>query len=622
MKKLILGILLILFSIGLKAQHTGTFRKVRTDSIAGLYDTLHFTDEEGSSVYFLTRNDSLFISDAGGEVAFAKLITTTNDTIRVNDSININNIWYSSFSSVAGSKNQIQINGDGIFDASSNLTWNDTTLVVNSSIGTSNMNIGDSAGYSSSSGSSYNTFIGRSAGKNTFDVDYMTCLGFWAGREASGSFWSTYIGYLAGSKQTSGNNCTYIGSRAGENATSSAGGTFIGGFSGNSVTDGLRNTLIGADAGRNITTGDDNVFVGYQSGYNNNKNDNVCIGYQSGYNALDRNVMIGYLAGFSENGSDKLYIENTNSTSPLIYGEFDNDLVRINGDLDVTGDFDFSGTINIAGLTDSTLHLESNDGNSDFQVEMKDNNSIVNVSSQGDITLQSNQTDPPWFNTSSIQIRPTYGAGDIQAIRLLTQGYDDVQNSRIECLDSIITLGHADNNTWSNPLKLSLSTYNDQTAKLSITDNNIYINSSLAVSDTSVYNISYVDVNAGAEYEHAQAAVHPATANSKVYCGINIPSMKFGNAVVIKQITVYYYTDVSGDDWDFELYSSDNDGTITSHIDIDDIGNGETGNSFINILSSDETLTDFSYTISFDVNNTNLDTDVLFYNIRIVYTNN
>jgi hypothetical protein len=46
-------------------------------------------------------------------------------------------------------------------------------------------------------------------------------------------------------------------------------------------------------------------------------------------------VLIGYEAGNAETGSNKLYIENSNSTTPLIYGEFDNDILRVNGTLQV-----------------------------------------------------------------------------------------------------------------------------------------------------------------------------------------------------------------------------------------------------------------------------------------------
>jgi hypothetical protein len=36
--------------------------------------------------------------------------------------------------------------------------------------------------------------------------------------------------------------------------------------------------------------------------------------------------VLGILAGSQETGSNKLYIDNTNTTTPLIYGDFSSDL--------------------------------------------------------------------------------------------------------------------------------------------------------------------------------------------------------------------------------------------------------------------------------------------------------
>jgi hypothetical protein len=47
-------------------------------------------------------------------------------------------------------------------------------------------------------------------------------------------------------------------------------------------------------------------------------------------------VFLGYQAGQNETNSDRLYIDNTNTTTPLIYGEFDNNRVKINGDFQLT----------------------------------------------------------------------------------------------------------------------------------------------------------------------------------------------------------------------------------------------------------------------------------------------
>ncbi len=51
----------------------------------------------------------------------------------------------------------------------------------------------------------------------------------------------------------------------------------------------------------------------------------------------DKNVFIGTSAGYNETGSNKLYIDNSSTSSPLIYGDFGTADLTINGDLTVTG---------------------------------------------------------------------------------------------------------------------------------------------------------------------------------------------------------------------------------------------------------------------------------------------
>ena len=50
----------------------------------------------------------------------------------------------------------------------------------------------------------------------------------------------------------------------------------------------------------------------------------------------DNNVAIGNRAGYYEAGSNKLYISNTDTTTPLIYGDFSTSALTINGSLAVT----------------------------------------------------------------------------------------------------------------------------------------------------------------------------------------------------------------------------------------------------------------------------------------------
>ncbi len=115
--------------------------------------------------------------------------------------------------------------------------------------------------------------------------------------------------------------------------------TFLGTGAGTSII-GTNDTFVGAYAGQNDTTGSNNSFFGYTAGYYcDTGSNNTFIGEGAGYNNNGSgNVLLGFSAGASENGSNKLYIDNcytggSGCTSPLIYGEFDNRIVRIDGTL-------------------------------------------------------------------------------------------------------------------------------------------------------------------------------------------------------------------------------------------------------------------------------------------------
>jgi trimeric autotransporter adhesin len=85
----------------------------------------------------------------------------------------------------------------------------------------------------------------------------------------------------------------------------------------------MGNTFVGAFSGNFNTTGQNNVYLGYKAGENaGDGNGNVFIGFESGLN---------------ESGSNRLYIENSSSSTPLIYGEFDNDKIVINGSVHISG---------------------------------------------------------------------------------------------------------------------------------------------------------------------------------------------------------------------------------------------------------------------------------------------
>jgi hypothetical protein len=94
------------------------------------------------------------------------------------------------------------------------------------------------------------------------------------------------------------------------------------------VLNASRNTIVGRGAYQLSYQGENNTMVGYQAGH-------------SPTNAtLNRSVFVGYQAGQNETNSDRLYISNTNTATPLIFGVFDNTgstggRLKINGNLEI-----------------------------------------------------------------------------------------------------------------------------------------------------------------------------------------------------------------------------------------------------------------------------------------------
>jgi len=108
-----------------------------------------------------------------------------------------------------------------------------------------------------------------------------------------------------------------VGKSSGSNITTGEGNVCVGAESGRLNTEGNNNTFIGAEAGENNTTGNRNTFIGRATGHSN----------QTG----SGNVFIGRHAGYNETASDRLYIDNSQTDSPLIWGDFANNRVVING---------------------------------------------------------------------------------------------------------------------------------------------------------------------------------------------------------------------------------------------------------------------------------------------------
>jgi len=173
-----------------------------------------------------------------------------------------------------------------------------------------------------------NTFFGIDAGNNNDRT-------ITEGRN------NTFLGSYAGKSNSDGAYNTFIGSRAGEDHVSNDYATYIGYNTAAKNISGRYNTAVGSQASFYNTEGESNVIIGFQANFRNTGGQkNTIMGYQAGHGGStffdsDANVFIGYQAGYFEQGSNKLYIDNNSTTEPLIYGEFNNNELEINGDLTI-----------------------------------------------------------------------------------------------------------------------------------------------------------------------------------------------------------------------------------------------------------------------------------------------
>ena len=214
-------------------------------------------------------------------------------------------------------------------------------------------------------------FFGFNSGLNTIDDpmvfgsgDHNTAYGFNTLASNTIGFRNTAIGSGALDESTTAMVNTAIGFSAmgdcidcrenvamGKSALlSNLSGLFnvaIGNDALNTTETAQRTTAIGNTAGLNDNSSIDNVYVGFgtgrgttgaTSGYN--RSNNVMVGSYAGYlNKTNGNVFLGFEAGMNAKADNQLYISNsgTDSLKTLIYGQFDNELLRINGELNING---------------------------------------------------------------------------------------------------------------------------------------------------------------------------------------------------------------------------------------------------------------------------------------------
>ncbi|MTI29307.1 hypothetical protein E1171_00615, partial [Cytophagales bacterium RKSG123] len=204
--------------------------------------------------------------------------------------------------------------------------------------------------------SSWNTLLGDYAGRD-LTGDQNTLIGWNVGSRASGDN-NVMVGFLAAPGSSSGKENVFVGAYSGYDLTTGYGNAFLGMETGARNQSGFHNTYIGRSAGRDNLTGNSNVLVGGEAGLLSNGSNNTFLGHRAGYNNKGNlNIFIGKSAGYNESGSNKLYIDNTDTTTPLIYGDFAANTLTFNGNTNTTGNTTTTGALIFGSTTRQMINL-------------------------------------------------------------------------------------------------------------------------------------------------------------------------------------------------------------------------------------------------------------------------
>ena len=150
---------------------------------------------------------------------------------------------------------------------------------------------------------------------------------------------------------------TAVGVNAGISLTTGQSNVLMGNASGLALTNGQSNIYMGVRSAFQATTALNNVAVGFEADMNNQQgSNNVILGFRAGYgggvvHSKSGSVFIGHQAGYQERNSDRLYIDNSATNQPLIWGDFSRDILSVNGSLGIgTGAVQPGSKLTINGL--------------------------------------------------------------------------------------------------------------------------------------------------------------------------------------------------------------------------------------------------------------------------------
>ncbi len=301
-------------------------------------DVIHYYTD--GTEHFTMENGRLKVKNTGGSVFIG-------DNAGVHDDLSDNNNVF--IGSASGNNN---INGSdnvGVGSASlflNNIGGGNTAIGSNSlrnnTTGKSNVAIGTGALYSNTEKNNllaigdsalYNNGIGATA----LEANNNVAIGSKALYANTKGKSNTAVGYLALKSNTNADGNTALGEMVLHENSTGAYNTAVGTQALNKNTTGEWNVASGSNAMNNNETGSRNVAYGTLAGYYNvSGSNNTFVGNAAGYSSTGSgNVFIGNKAGYNETGSNKLYISNSDTTTPLIYGDFDQKRVHIDGRLEI-----------------------------------------------------------------------------------------------------------------------------------------------------------------------------------------------------------------------------------------------------------------------------------------------
>jgi hypothetical protein len=205
--------------------------------------------------------------------------------------------------------------------------------------------VGRHAGFDS--GSNQAVLIGHAAGQYAYSCDSSVIIGYLAARNAAQN-----VAYLAFSS-------VIIGHEAATNGLNNQSSVVLGALAGKATTSGISAVIIGSNAGAAATNAEGAVIIGrLAGGAATNSNYSILIGHKAGQTLSRHNTLV---------------IEGNETYAPagntgLIYGEFDNRWLYINGNFTIrpgtavtpgsNGDLTFEATAN----TTVTVKLKGSDG--------------------------------------------------------------------------------------------------------------------------------------------------------------------------------------------------------------------------------------------------------------------